>query len=80
MISSQRVYLMRHVLSGYSYPNGTMDDFTTFHKQILADAGYDVVLTTIVDRISSGADLLQLPRYCVPGEMNISGFRYFLTH
>ena len=72
--------IIENPVTSYAYPNGTINDFTEFHKRSLSYAGYDAVLTTIHGRVRQNADLLQLHRYCVPGEMDISGFMYFLTH
>jgi len=72
--------IIAHSVTSYAYPNGTLKDFTKFHRKTLAKVGFNCVLTTIVERITVGVDFMQLPRYCVSGEMSISGFKYLLTH
>jgi peptidoglycan/xylan/chitin deacetylase (PgdA/CDA1 family) len=67
-------------VTSYAYPNGTVNDFSEVHRTLLVKAGYDTALTTIAARVPQKADLLQLPRYCVPGNIDIFGFKYLLTY
>ena len=58
----------------FAYPNGTRADFTADTKRALADAGVRIAVTTESDAVSRDTDPLEIPRYCVGGDIDLQTF------
>ncbi|NSW52303.1 MAG: polysaccharide deacetylase family protein [Anaerolineae bacterium] len=52
-------------VSSFAYPFGTMKDFNSATLDILTNAGIQVAVTTVEERVSLHSDPLQLPRFWV---------------
>jgi len=67
VIASKRCLeeLLGHSICAFSYPYGQLDDFSTSTCTILADAGYDIAVTTHWGTLHSTEHLLRLRRISV---------------
>jgi peptidoglycan/xylan/chitin deacetylase (PgdA/CDA1 family) len=49
----------------FSYPNGSVTDFSARTGRAVRDAGYVCALTTVARRVDRGQDVFEIPRYIV---------------
>jgi peptidoglycan/xylan/chitin deacetylase (PgdA/CDA1 family) len=73
-----RADLDRHLAQStnlWAYPNGTLNDFSSVHRELLIDEGFDVIVTTEQEYIDGDSDSTQLGRWGVGPNYDMRYFR-----
>ena len=55
-------------VTAFGYPNGGREDFTATHRQMVAEAGFDMAFSTIPGVAMPGSDAYAIPRTCLASE------------
>jgi peptidoglycan/xylan/chitin deacetylase (PgdA/CDA1 family) len=63
----------------FAYPNGGLGDYTSHHRQMTIDAGFDAVFSAISGVITATTDRFDMPRFGVGATATINDIDYALN-
>jgi peptidoglycan/xylan/chitin deacetylase (PgdA/CDA1 family) len=63
----------------WAYPNGTLSDFNSEHRDLLIRNGFEVIVTTVPEYIDSRSDIAQLGRWDIGSRYTMNQYKMIMN-